>query len=156
MSWSLRLRGGDLNLSGKEGYATVRSGAKLLQDLRNWTLEPRGTDPLHPQFGSTLDGGMSRGVQVDSLIGSTISQEVLLDIEVEIRRILSEYRRQQANRVHSDMMKFGGRHTVDQGEGIDSIEDIQVRQVNDTVLIRVTIRTSSGARFSLTQPVGST
>ena len=78
MSWSLKLHSGDLDLSGPDGYGTVSGPAKLIQDLRNWLLEPRGTDSFHPSYGSILDGGMVRGVRVDSMIGSNISAVVLL------------------------------------------------------------------------------
>ena len=58
MTWSLAVVNGDLSFAGPGGYATVSGQNKLIQDLKNWLLEPRGTDPIHPGYGCTLDGGM--------------------------------------------------------------------------------------------------
>jgi hypothetical protein len=56
MSWSLRIQNGDLMLDGTNlGRAT--GSAKLIQDLRCAILEKMGTDDLHPEYGSLLDGG---------------------------------------------------------------------------------------------------
>lgn len=153
MSWSLQIKSGDLNLSGPDGYAIVRGPQKLIQDLRNWLLEKRGTDPLHPHYGSTLDGGMDRGIRVDSFIGTTITQEALLDIEAEIRRVLNAYQAQQSNRLRQDMVRFGGLNTFDANEVLESVQDVSIRQIGDVVVVRITLATSSGRSFSIIQPL---
>lgn len=153
MSWSLQIKTGDLNLSGPEGYAVVRGPQKLVQDLRNWLLEKRGSDPLHPQYGSILDGGMTRGIAIDSFIGSAITQEVLLDIEAEIRRVLAAYQIQQSDRMRSDVINYGGRHTFDHNEILESVQNLTIRQINDVVAVRITLATSSGRIINLIQPV---
>jgi len=153
MSWSLQIKTGDLNLSGPAGYAAVRGSQKLIQDLRNWLLERRGTDFLHPHYGSTLDGGMIRGVSTDAVIGSSVTAEVLLDIETEIRRVLNAYQSQQAARMRRDIMRYGGRNTFDDNEILESVGAVTIRQVNDVVAVRITINTSSGRSISLVQPL---
>lgn len=153
MSWSLQIISGDLSLSGPKGYRQVSGPQKLLQDLRNWFLEKQGTDPLHPEFGSTLDGGVSRGVILDSMIGSSITAEVMLRIEAEIRRVLAEYQGQQAERLKNDLLAYGGRHTFDNGELLRSINSVAVRQIGDVVVARVSLTTMSGQTLSLTQPL---
>lgn len=153
MSWSFQVKSGDLNLSGPAGYAAVRGPQKLVQDLRNWLLEPRGTDPLHPEYGSILDGGMSRGIRVDSFIGSSVTAEVLLDIEAEIRRVLAAYQSQQASRLRSDLVRFGGRHTFDDSELLSSVGEITVRQIGDVVAVRIEIITGAGQSINITQPL---
>jgi hypothetical protein len=153
MSWSLALQSGDLSLAGPAGYTVVTGPNKLLQDLRNWLLEKRGTDPLHPNYGSVLDGGMTRGVRTDSMIGSTINAESMMDVEVEIRRVLNEYQIQQADRLRRDMAQYGGRHTFAPNELLASVGTVRVRQVADVLVVHITLVTQSGQTLQLTQPL---
>lgn len=153
MSWSLMLSGGDLSYSGHGGLATVTGPQKVIQDLRNWLLTPRGVKDLHPDYGSILDGGMVQGIRVDSMIGSSMTRQALMDIEVELRRILQEYITQQAARLNNDLVKYGGRNTFANGELVQSVQSVDVTQAGDVVVARILVSTTGGQTLSLTQPV---
>ena len=154
MSWSFHVKNGDLNFAGPGGFATVTGQQKLVQDLKNWLLEPRGTDPFHPDYGSVLDGGvLPDGSDVDSTIGNLISGETLLNIEAEVRRILNGYQQQQLERINRESVIYNGKNTFSSGEILAVVEDVQITQVGDVVLVRCVIRTGSGDAISFTQPL---
>jgi hypothetical protein len=154
MTWSFLIRNGDLSFAGPGGFATVSGQNKLIQDLRNWLLEPRGSDPMHQEYGSTLDGGtLADGTIVPSPIGGTFTRYELLTIENEIRRILSAYQTMQAARIRRDNLKFGGKNTFSTGEILRSVDEVKVTQVGDTAVVNVRITTGNGDNISFTQPI---
>ncbi len=154
MSYSLHIRDGDLNPAGPGGLAVVTSSQKLVQDLRHHLLEPRGHDPMHPSYGSTLDGGVNPdGSLPDETIGSLMSRERLAMIEAEIRRIIIFHQASQIQRAQADMMRYGGKHTLTTGEVISSINRIDILPIQDVVLARCYLRVESGGTVSMTRPV---
>lgn len=156
MSWSLHLRNGDLNPSGPGGLAQVTGSQKLVQDLRCALLTPIGTDPLHLDFGSTLDGGTGPdGSIIPSAIGSVIDTNTILYIESEIRRVLTGYQEQQVNRLLADQATLGGKNTFAQGEILYSIDNVNVQQIGDVVVASAALTTSDGDSITLTNPVSA-
>lgn len=156
MTWSLAIVNGDLSFAGPGGYATVSGQNKLLQDLRNWLLEPRGTDPVHPDFGSTLDGGMlPDGTFVDPVIGDLITSENLVNIQSEVRRVLAGLQQQQLDRMTAEAALYGGKNTFAAGEILSSVDDVVVTQVFDTVFVQCIITTADGDQLSFTQALNS-
>lgn len=156
MSYSLHIRNGDLNPSGPGGIAVVSGQQKLIQDLKHAILEPRGTDPMNPSFGSTLDGGLlPDGTVVGTNIGQSITRERIANIEAEVRRVLASYQKSQIARLQRESAKFGGKNTFSAGEVLQSVDNVEVFAVQDVVVVRVALRTASGARLQLLQPVGS-
>jgi len=156
MSWSFQIRNGDLNWGGPGGFATVSGRQKLIQDLKNWILEPQGTDPFHPDFGSLLDGGVGPdGIEVDYLIGNTVSPEGMMTIEAELRRILTAYQQQQSDRMSNDIIQYGGKNTFGLDEILLQVEDVKVENYQDVVLATITILTGSGNAVTFTTPVTS-
>lgn len=154
MTWSFQIYNGDLNFAGPGGFATVTGQQKLVQDVKNWLLEPRGTDPFHPDFGSILDGGLaSDGSAIEGSIGSLITSEALLVVESEIRRVLNAYQQQQVARLSREAPLYGGLNTFSAGEILASVDDVQVVQVGDTVLVTCYITTGDGSAVSFTQAV---
>lgn len=154
MTWSLHLKNGDLNFSGPGGFATVSGEQKLVQDLKCWILEPRGTDPLHPDYGSTLDGGtLPDGTEIESVIGDVISAESLITIESEIRRVLQAYQQQQLDRLTRENALYGGKNTFAASEILQSVVAVNVQQVADTVFVQCVIQTANGSQLSFTQPL---
>lgn len=152
MSWSFHVKNGDLNFAGPGGFATVTGQQKLVQDLKNWLLEPRGTDPFHPDYGSVLDGGtLPDGTSVNSQIGNLVSGEILLNIEAEVRRILTGYQQQQLDRLNRETLLYGGKNTFNSSEILASIEDVVIQQLGDVVLVRCVLRTASGDAISFAQ-----
>lgn len=156
MTWSLAIVNGDLSFAGPGGYATVTGQSKLMQDLRDWLLEPRGTDPIHPDYGSTLDGGtLPDGTPADSVIGDLITSESLLTIETEVRRVLAAYQQQQLDRITSEAAIYGGKNTFAAGEILSSVDAVNVQQVADTVFVQCVIQTADGDQLSFTQALNS-
>lgn len=152
MSWSLRLKNGDLVLEGQH-VAQVSGTAKLVQDLKCAILESRGHDKYHPEFGSIIDGGFNEnGVYVPSVIGETDWAFVALRVESEIRRICSEYQRSQIERDKADRLRYG-RSTLDLSEVLESVTNVDITQVQDTMRVRVSIRTASGKPATIDVPV---
>lgn len=152
MSWSFHIKNGDLNLAGPGGFATVTGQQKLIQDLKDWILTPRGTDPMHPDYGSVLDGGLNAdGTQADSYIGGLITSESLIEIEAEVRRVLAAYQQQQLDRLTRENALFGGKNTFSAGEILAAVMDVNMQQINDTVLATCVIQTANGDQLSFSQ-----
>lgn len=156
MSWSLAIVNGDISLGGPGGYATVSGQDKLIQDLRNWLLEPRGTDPIHPDYGAMLDGGtLPDGTQVDPVIGDLITAESLLDIESEVRRVLAAYQQQQLDRITREAALYNGKNTFSAGEILSAVIAVNLQQVGDTVFVQCVIQTADGDQLAFTQALNS-
>lgn len=141
MSWSLRLRNGDLALSGAS-YGTVTGEEKLVQDLRCALLERMGTDPSHPGFGSLIDGGRTPdGNYTPGVIGETRADLVLLAIESDIRRIAREHQARQLTRAKSDRLTYN-KSTLGGREVLVNVTKIAASQVNDSLNVTVTLQTA--------------
>ncbi len=150
MSWSLKIRNGDLAIDGGT-YGTVTGPEKLVQDLRCWILEEQGNDVMHPDYGSLIQGGMSpSGVPVPSPLGNTFSAEDLLRIESEVRRVIMAYQAQQRDRISVDTVRYNGKNTMSPGEILLSIKNISIIQNIDTALCYVTLVTGNGDVVSFT------
>src|ERR1051325_1057251 len=106
MSWSLQVSYGDFPVSGNS-LGIVAGANKLGQDLRHWVLEKMGTDPLHLDYGSLIDGGRtSDGVEQESIIGHVNDRNARVLIESELRRIIQAYQRQQIARAKADRLVY--------------------------------------------------
>lgn len=146
--------GGDLSLSGPGGFATVTGTQKLIQDLRDWILEPRGTDPDHPEYGSVLDGGtLPDGSVLDSPVGSILDSSVLLNMESEIRRVLTAYQQQQLARIQRESALYNGKNTFAPGEILYSVNGVTVEQYVDVAIATISITTSSGQVVPFNVPI---
>lgn len=154
MTWSLNIRGGDINLAGQNGMDIVTGGDKLIQDLRCAFLEEMGTDPMHPDYGTLIDGGrLPDGTVVPSNFGEVINSTVIAKVEAEIRRVLEAYQRQQIRRLQEENERYNGQNSFSSGEILYEIEDVEIRQIRSTLIVRVGIRTGEGRTFNIVQPV---
>ncbi len=154
MSWSLQLRHGDLALNGTS-LATARGGDKLIQDLRCALLERMGTDPMHEDYGSLIDGGRrSDGTEVQSLIGGNHWDMIVLTVESEILRIATQQQHSQLARAQADQMKYG-KTTLSGDEILASVQSVQVQQVQDKLVATVAIVTGFAEPQVLTIPLSS-
>lgn len=141
-------------MGGPGGLATVTGQQKLVQDLRCWILESRGTDPMHPDYGSIIEGGvLPDGSLADPMVGQLIDAETATSLEAEIRRILGAYQQQQVNRINQENITYAGKNTYGLGELLAAINDVSVVQVADTVLVQVTITTADGDALTFSQPL---
>lgn len=148
MSWSLELRNGDLTVD--QGQLGATTGlAKLAQDLRCHLLERMGDDPLHPGYGSVLDGGTREdGVEVDSIIGEADEGLVRAFISTEVGRIVKLHQTKQLERALSDRMRYN-KTTLSDDEILEAA-DVSILSTVDTMVVQITLRSSTGA----TQRIG--
>jgi hypothetical protein len=154
--WSLNVKNGDLNLGGPSGISTVVGTEKLLQDLRNWILEPIGTDPAHPNFGSSLDGGVGGDGQIyQGFIGGPINSLTLNNIEEELTRIMRSYQQQQIAGIQNEQALYSGKTHYSDSEILYRIDDIQTTVIQDKVQVRIIITTGTGQRFALSQALSN-
>lgn len=136
MTWSLQISNGDFTVDAAH-LGTVTAQNKLLQDFRCAILEQMGTDNLHPEYGSLIDGGINaEGKVVEGVIGRTDPHEVAMLIESEVSRIARYMQRTQLARAKSDKMTYG-RATLVPQEVLLSLNGIDFLQRED--LLRVTI-----------------
>lgn len=155
MSWSFDISGGDLNLiSPKSGMSTVTGARKAFQDIRAELLESMGNDPMHPEYGSVLDGGvMPDGRLVESEFGNIIDSGTIYRVELELRRIIEEYAKRQKQKLLSERQRSGGKHTFAANELVASIDSIDTKQINDTLLVRIRLLMSNGGTIQIFQVV---
>ena len=155
MSYSLQLKAGDLSPSGGQ-VATVQGVQKTVQDLRVALLEPRGSDPLHPDFGSLLNGGIDEiGRTQPGVIGSTINNEVLLGIESEIRRVINLKIVDQQSQLFTETNVFGGMSTFLPDELIQTIASLDTTTVGDVAVVSVTLAMADNATLQIVAPISS-
>jgi hypothetical protein len=153
MSWSFEIIGGDLNLvSDGDGASVVTGKDKTFQDLRHSILEPIGSDPMHPQHGSLLDGGrLPNGRVADSFIGqSTIS---IMAVKQEIGRNIQNYIDAQKKRIDSDIQTFG-RTTLQDSEIVEAVISMSDRMYGNKLIVQVQLLMKSAGTITITQPVG--
>lgn len=152
MTWSLKLRNGDLAL-GTGRYASVSGSDKLVQDLRNHILERMGNDDMHPDFGSLIDGGITpEGRVKEGLIGGVNDEFTLLQIEVEIRRIIREHQARQLERAKDDRLVYG-KATFNRGEVLIALSNVHVERTEDTLKLNLTLATADEAEEDLIFPI---
>lgn len=152
MSWSLKLRHGDLVTDGAQ-LGQVTGAAKLVQDLRCAILERRGHDDMHPSFGSLIDGGYDdNGQWVESMIGEDDIELVVLRVETDLRRLMYEHQNRQVNRSQADRQKYGI-STLDKDELLYSVVSVNFQQAQDKLMVNVLIKTGNGQVFDIAVPV---
>lgn len=149
MTWSLKVSNGELALDGGH-LGTVAHEDKLLQDLRHFLLEKMGSDPMHPSYGSLIDGGRQPdGTIVDSPIGSYDFNSVALDIESDIRRIAAVYQRQQLERAKSDRLRYN-KSTLTAGEILAEVTYITFEQRQDALEVSIGVISGRNRQSDLT------
>lgn len=156
MSYSLDIRTGDLALDGPGGMSVVNGHDKLIQDLKCWMLEQVGNDPMHPELGSALDGGiLPDGTIIETTIGNIITKKAVLDLENEVRRVIGLYQQNQLSKIRSEQMLYGGIYHLDPSEILLGIANVQVIQTGATLVASITIRTADNVLIPLALPVGT-
>jgi hypothetical protein len=152
MSWSLKLRNGDLATGGAR-LGQVTGADKIVQDMRCALLTHRGSNEYHQRFGSIIDGGRTdAGDEAVSIIGSSDWERVALRVEGEIRRIAAEYQQQQLARAQKDRYTYG-ESTLSNSELLLEVTDVDMTQTQDALFVRVTLTTGAGDAIPLNIPV---
>ena len=154
MSWSLQLRNGDLVSDGAQ-LAQVTNQNKLIQDLRCAILERRGTDDMHPRFGSLIDGGYDdQGNWVSSLIGEDEINFVVTQVESDLRKIALEHQSRQAARAQDDRLVYGA-STLNNPELLMEVRNVRFIQSQDKLMVTVSIRTGGNQDLDIDVPIST-
>lgn len=153
MSWSLAIQNGDLSFNGHQ-MNMVTDGQKLVQDLAGAILEPMGTDDMHPEFGSTIDGGVEPdGTYQAGVIGKPNDAVTASLVDAEIRRINRDYQTRQVARYSSDIAVYG-RATLSPAEMLLVTESIGIQTAGDEMLVNIELETGTGG-LSIDVPLSS-
>lgn len=148
MTWSLRIRNGDFVVDSAR-LETVTAQQKLLQDFRCALLEQMGTDNLHPDYGSLIDGGItSDGRVVSGIIGETDIDEVTLIIQSEVARISRYMQRAQLARAKTDRLTYG-RATMVPQEVLLSLNGLNFNQFEDELKVTISITAANNETFDI-------
>lgn len=147
MSWSLKLRNGDLSTKGAS-LDIVTGSEKLVQDLRCFILERMGTDSAHPDFGSLFDGGVQNGLVHESVIGSWDWGMAESIIREDLNRIMKEYSDDQLIRARQDRAVYG-RTTFTKGEVLMGIGNISFERSQDILYVTINLTTGDGQDLEL-------
>lgn len=134
---TLALRDGDL-VVGPGGYALLSGPSMVAQDLRCALLEPLGNDRFHPGFGS----------QAEDFIGLTDSLDAQFEVQQEVARVVQNYVAVQRDRIERDALR-GVKSRYKTNEVVAEVEGIQVRQVGDTLYVKIRLRTISNESVDL-------
>jgi hypothetical protein len=148
MTWSLRINNGDFVVTSAH-LGTVTAQQKLLQDFRCAILEQMGTDNLHPDYGSLIDGGInSSGEVVSGVIGNINIDEVTMIVESEISRIARYIQRAQLARAKSDKLTYG-RATLVPQEVLLSLNGITFEQREDLLNVTIFLTAANDESFEV-------
>jgi hypothetical protein len=150
MSWSLRLHNGDF-VPNRGSLSVARNETKLIQDLKCYILEEIGNDPYHPEYGSKLNGGQENGIRVQGVLGLS-GPFAQLEVESELRRIVSNYQQLQLLRARTDQVARG-RISLDRGEVLVALSGITFTYDQDRMTANLTLQTGDGNTFQLGVPI---
>lgn len=140
-TWALSQ--GDLDVAGDGNVTSITGADRIRQEISCWLMEPLGSDPLYPKFGSKL---------WDS-IGMIATDMELMEIKAEVTRVVNnyiEYQQIQMNEAKSkDAQSFLNSWTKD--DIIQSFDGVDVYSVGDTVTVSISLTTASGNDIEVTK-----
>jgi hypothetical protein len=151
MTYSLLLKNGDLVKGHGNSLATVEGASKVTQDLRLWLLEPLGTNPMHKDYGSLLNGDEDtfHTIGQESVF---VSSEPLERVVSEIDRIVQAYMQQQLARMEAELVFYDGRHTFNAGEIIKDYS-LNYEQIADQLYVDILLTMQDDTTESLVLPI---
>lgn len=139
--YTLKLTNGDLAVRGDGATVPLTEADRIVQELRMWLLEPRGTDRMYPEFGSDLDG----------YVGSAITDDSLGDVRSEVVRVVGNYMSYH-ERIAADYLASDS-DVVANAWGdrdlIASLASVDVRQDGDSVVVGITAYTVDGVSVGM-------
>jgi hypothetical protein len=154
MSWSLRIRNGDLVIDGAK-LGQVAGPSKLVQDLRCALLEQKGNDNLHPEFGSLIDGGIDENGNIaPSIVGESNWDLIALRIQSEIHSVAKAHQQRQLQRAAQDRSVYGD-STLSANEILLSVTNIEMFHAQDTLLVRIHLSTGTSQVIKIDVPVAA-
>lgn len=155
MTWSLRIgEDGDFHVDAAH-LGTVTAQQKLVQDFRCALLEQMGTDNLHPDFGSLIDGGITPdGVVSEGVIGETDLRMVALTIQGEVSRIARRMQQVQLARAKSDRLTYGHATMVPQ-EVLLQLNGVEMKQKEDQIYVTINLTAANNSNFDINLPINT-
>lgn len=140
--YTLKIVDGDIAIRG-DGNATVVSGAeRVAQDLACWCMEPVGSDPMYPRFGSDLN----------SRIGEPNTPSQRSGARAEVARVCSNYVAYQQQALATvGAASYALNWSPD--DIVSRIDRVDVSSSRDTISIGVSVRTSAGSYAEVSQIV---
>jgi hypothetical protein len=154
MSWSLKISDGDFRVDANH-LSTVTAQSKLVQDFRCALLEQMGTDNLHPDFGSLIDGGITPdGTHHGGVIGEDDVEMVAMMIEAEVTRIARYIQRTQLARAKQDRFTLG-RATLDPQEVLLEVNGINFEQKEDRLRVVIHLTSAINKDFDISLVINS-
>lgn len=136
------LRDGDLVLAG-DRYAMVEGMARVQQQIGLCLREPYGGDRFHDRWGSVLP----------NWIGRVIESGLDLEVRSEVLRVIKNFIRSQEDAVRFRAVR-GLRPVITAEEMVTDVTDIRIEQREDTLLVKVTLKTGSSKTFSIVTSPG--
>jgi hypothetical protein len=118
--------------------------ARVQQQLGLAMREEFGNDRFHRQWGSTLP----------TWIGDVLTAEVPFEVRAEVTRVVRDFILNQNEQI-KQRASLGFSAVVRAEELIVEISDVKVQTRQDTVLVKVTLRTASNQEFSILTTPGS-
>lgn len=140
---TLAVKNGDLVLTGSK-FGMVEGISRVQQQLGLALREAYGADRFHRSWGSTLP----------SWIGQVMTADVPFEVRAEVTRIVRDFIIQQTEKV-KERAALGFTSVITAEEMIMDITDIKIETRNDTLRVKVTLRTASGQEFSVLTSPGS-
>lgn len=152
MSWSLKLRAGDVDVQNAQ-LGVVQGTNKLLQDFRCAVLESLGNDDLQPTWGSSLDGGIgANGEYIRGVVGQGDLRAAQTQVEGEIRRIGSLLQQRQLQRVQRERLTYN-KVTLTASEMLLGVTNVRMSQVGDSLFVTVTLHTGRDELVDVAIPI---
>lgn len=141
--YGIKVVNGDLAIMGDGNAKEITGVERIRQELSHWLLEPLGADTIYERFGSSL---------WDS-VGNPMTSEYIEEVRREVSRVVSNYVAYQARQVKEDLARSTERFLKDWGDDdiIDSVNEISVRAVADTLYVTVKLTTAGGRQIVIVQ-----
>jgi hypothetical protein len=137
----LALVNGDL-VVGQSGYVTVSGTAKVLQDLTIATLEPYGSDPYHPGWGSYIDTYIGQNPTVAQPLAQT-----------EVVRLVSNYMTIQQYQ-QSTALSQGQVSPFTNDDYVVGLASLNTTQDLTSITVSATVQVASGSTVGVSTTVG--
>lgn len=141
---SVCIRNGDVVLTSNGDMTVLKGRDKLIQDLTFWLLEPIGTDPANPYFGSKLP----------DLVGTGINSSSKTVVETEVRRVLSNFVAYQTRSIQDLSLRGGSVAKIySPAEVVREIISVDVVTIRDAAVVKIHLRTANAADVIFTQQI---
>lgn len=139
--YGLKISNGDFSVDASGVPSRVVGAERIKQELAAWILEPLGTDPIYPRFGSQLRG----------MVGIGVTRDVVGEVREEILRVVSNYIEYQMSALKRDARFLPGSRVYAASDIVTEIQNVSVYQEMDVLDVSVTVRLAGGDIINIRQ-----